>query len=86
VFIENEGSDSENNTRHQEFLNSIRRVVVRCALAHPKDTVDWRRTTISHTWIKIGEKNCKIIVNSESCINAVSSSWISKIVKKDPSL
>jgi len=41
--------------------------------------VDWRRTMIFHMGIKIGNKNCKIIVDSGSCINAVSSSLISKI-------
>jgi len=80
VFIGNEGSDSEDDTKHEEFLNTIRRVaVVRCTLAQHKDTVYWRRTTIFHTWIKVGDKNCKIIVDSRSCITAVSSSLISKI-------
>jgi len=42
VFIRNEGSDSEDDTGHKEFLNSIRRVaVVRCTLAQPKDIDDW---------------------------------------------
>jgi len=76
----NEGSNSEDYTRHEEFINSIKCVaVVRCTLAQPKDTVVWRRTTIFHTWIKIGDKNCKIIVDSGSCINAMSSCLISKI-------
>jgi len=79
VFIGNEGSDSDDDTRHEEFLNSIRRVVVRCTLAQPKDTDDWRKITIFHTWIKNGGKNCKIIVDSRSCINVVSSSLVSKI-------
>jgi len=48
-------------------------------LAQPKYTVDWRRTMIFHTWIKIGDKNCKIIVDSRSCINVGSSSLILKI-------
>ena len=82
MYIENEDSDSKGDTGY-EFLNSIRRVaIVRCTLAQPKDTDDWRRTTIFHTWTKIGDKNCKIIVDSESCINAVSSNLISKIVLK----
>jgi len=56
MFIGNEGSVSEDDTKHEEFLNTIRRVaVVRCTLAQPKDTVDWRKITIFYTWIKIGD-------------------------------
>ena len=79
MLIGNEGSDFDDDTGHEEFLNSIRRVIVRCTLAQPEDTNDWRRTTIFHTWTKIGDKNCKIIVDSESCVNVVSSSLVSKI-------
>ena len=80
VLIENASSDSEDDMRHEEVLNTIRYVaVVWCTLAQPKDTVDWRRTSIFHTWIKTGWKNCKIIVDSGSCIYMLSSSLISKI-------
>ena len=79
VFVGNASSDSENDLEQEEVLSTIRHVVIRCTLAQPKDMVDWRRTSIFHTWIKIGEKNCKIIVDSGSCINDVSSSLISKI-------
>jgi len=54
VFIGNEGSDSEDDTRHEEFLTSIRCVaVVRYTLVQSKETDDWRRTTIFHTWTKM---------------------------------
>ncbi|KAL0918248.1 hypothetical protein M5K25_010246 [Dendrobium thyrsiflorum] len=53
--------------------------VVRCALSHPTPTDDWRRTAIFHTYTKIKDKNCKVIVDSGSCINAVSSSMVSKL-------
>ncbi|XP_020697995.2 uncharacterized protein LOC110110733 [Dendrobium catenatum] len=53
--------------------------VVRCALAQPKLSDDRRRTSIFHTFIKIGEKSCKVIIDSGSCINAVSSAMISKL-------
>jgi len=77
VFIRNASSDSEDDMGHKEFLNTIRCVVVvQCTLAQPKDIVDWRRTTIFYTWIKIGDKTCKIIIDSESCINVVFSSLI----------
>ncbi|PKU63898.1 hypothetical protein MA16_Dca009882 [Dendrobium catenatum] len=47
--------------------------MVRCALSHSTPTDDWRRTTIFHTYTKIKDKNCKVIVDSGSCINVVSS-------------
>ncbi|KAI0507857.1 hypothetical protein KFK09_013985 [Dendrobium nobile] len=53
--------------------------VVRCALSQPTPTDDWRRTTIFHTYTKIKDKNCKVIVDSGSCINAVSSSMVSQL-------
>ncbi|XP_020687617.1 uncharacterized protein LOC110103305 [Dendrobium catenatum] len=53
--------------------------VVTCALSQPKLSDDWRRTSIFHTFVKIGEKNCKVIVDNGSCINAVSSAMVSKL-------
>ena len=46
-------------------------LVVKCTLVHPEQVNDWRRTTTFHTLTKIGDKNCKVIVDSESNINAV---------------
>lgn len=40
--------------------------VVRCILTHPKDADDWCRHAIFHTYIKINNKGCKIIVDSDS--------------------
>jgi len=78
MFIGNEGNDFDDDTWH-ELFNSIRRVaVVTCTLAQPKDTDDWRRIMTFHTWTKIGDNNCKIIVDSGSCINTVSFSLVSK--------
>jgi hypothetical protein len=51
--------------------------VVRCALAQPKDNDDWRRTTIFQTYVKSGTKDCRVIVDSGSCINAISSNIVS---------
>jgi hypothetical protein len=51
--------------------------VVRCALIQPKGTEDWRRTTIFYTYIKYGDKGCKIIKDYGNCINALSSSSVS---------
>ncbi|GFY91156.1 hypothetical protein Acr_07g0013520 [Actinidia rufa] len=48
--------------------------VVRCALTQAKEDNDWRCNAIFYTYIKCGEKDCKVIIDSGSCINAVSSS------------
>ncbi|XP_028551249.1 uncharacterized protein LOC114579787 [Dendrobium catenatum] len=59
--------------------------VVRCALSQPKPSDDRRRTSIFHTFTRIGDKNCKVIIDSGSCINAVSSAMISKLnIKSTP--
>ena len=60
MFIRNASIDSKNDMEHEEVLSTIRRVaVVRRTVAQPKDMVDWRRISIFHTWIKIGEKIIK---------------------------
>ena len=83
MFIGNNSTDDDMG--HEEFLNSIRRVAVRCILAQPKDTDDWCRITIFHTWIKICDKNCKIIVDSRNCINVVIQFGLEDRVKNGPS-
>jgi len=47
--------------------------VVKCVPFTPVEKVDWRRTVTFHTFTKIGDKSCKVIVDSESFINAISS-------------
>jgi len=47
--------------------------VVKCVLFQLARKDDWRRTATFHTFTKIGDKSCKVIVNSENCINAISS-------------
>jgi len=80
MYIGNEGSDSDGVAEQGECLASIQRInVVRCTLIQPHEIDDWRRTTIFHTWMKINDKNYKIIVDSGSCINAVSSKLVSTI-------
>ena len=51
--------------------------MVRCALAEQRGTDDWRRNAIFQTYTKCGDKTCKVIIDSGSCINAVSSSIVS---------
>ena len=53
--------------------------MVRCALAKLRDTDDWRRSAIFQTYTKCGDETCKVIIDSGSCINAVSSSIISRL-------
>ncbi|GFS30384.1 hypothetical protein Acr_00g0011600 [Actinidia rufa] len=38
--------------------------VVRCALTQAKEDNDWRRNAIFYTYIKCGEKDCKVIIDS----------------------
>jgi len=40
---------------------------------------DWKRTAIFYTFTKIVDKNCKVIVDSKSCINALSSKVMEKL-------
>jgi len=60
-------------------IKTTRLSVVRCALTQPKGTEDWRRTVIFYTYIKCGDKGCKIIIDNGSCINAVSSGSVSRL-------
>ena len=50
--------------------------VVRCILTQTKIKEDWRRTSILQTFVKLGDKVCKIIIDSESCVNTISTSII----------
>ena len=45
--------------------------VVKCILTQTKTQEDWRRTNILHTFVKLGDKVCKIIIDSGSCVNAI---------------
>ena len=50
--------------------------VVRCILAQARTQEDWRRASILQTFTKLRNKVCKIIIDSESCVNAISTSTI----------
>ena len=50
--------------------------VVRCILSQTKVQEDWRRTNILHTFFKLGDKVCKVIIDSGSCVNAISTNAI----------
>jgi len=47
--------------------------VVKYVPSPPAEKDDWRRTATFHTFTKIGDNSCKVIVDSESCINVISS-------------
>ena len=47
--------------------------VVKCVPSPPAEKDDWRRTVTFHTFTKIGDNSCKVIVDSKSCTNAISS-------------
>ena len=53
--------------------------VVRCALVEQRGTDDWRRSVIFQNYTKCGDKTYKVIIGSGSCINAVSSSIVSRL-------
>ena len=81
-FDENTEETTLNCLRLREYP---RLSVVRCTLAQPKVSDDWRRTNIFHTFTKIRERNCKVIVDSGSCINAVSFMILRKVgLKAEP--
>ena len=56
--------------------------MVRCALIEQRDTDDWQRSTIFQTYTMYGDKTCKVIIDSGSCINAVSSNVVSRLSLK----
>ena len=81
-FDENTEETMLNCLRLREYT---RLSVVRCTLAQPKVSDDWRRTNIFHTFTKIGERSCKVIVDSGSYINVVYSVIINKVgLKAEP--
>ena len=62
-----------------DIFGVLRVNVVRCALAEQRGTDDWRRSAIFQTYTKCGDKTCKVIIDSRSCINAVSSKVVSNL-------
>ena len=50
--------------------------VIRCILAQTKELKDWRRINVLQTFVKLGERVCKIIIDNENCVNAIFTSAI----------
>jgi len=78
VFLEDqvdeeayEGEDISHNCIRQ--TPSIHLPVVCDVFSQLKEKKDWRRNTIFHAFTKKGNQNCNMIVDRESCVNAVSS-------------
>ena len=60
----------------EEFLENDLVGVVRRILTQTQVQEDWRRTNVLQTFIKIGDKVCKIIIDSGSCVNAISTNAV----------
>ena len=88
TYQPNEEVDDDSNFDQEEDdveFNYIRRApstrlyVIRCAFSQLAKENDCRRTVIFHILTKIRSKNCKVIMDSENCINAVLSKVIEKV-------
>ena len=62
---------------HRDYLG-----IAMCTFAQPEQINDWRRTVVFQTCIKIGNKSCKVIVHSGSCINVIASKLITTLGMK----
>ena len=69
IYETSQDWEEEYETHYAETEPPIR--VIRCTLTKVHEN-DWRRTTIFHTFIKIGNHVRKIILDNGSCVNAVS--------------
>ncbi|PKA46484.1 hypothetical protein AXF42_Ash012617 [Apostasia shenzhenica] len=66
----------------EEDIESSQLAVMRCIIATPKIDPDWRRTAIFHMYFKCGEINCKLIIDSGSCMNVLAMSAIARMKLK----
>jgi len=71
-----------NHEQNTIEFETTRLCVVRYALTQPKRTEDERRIVIFHTYIKYGDKGCKIIINNKSYINKISSNIVARLCLK----
>jgi len=79
VYIfKGEDFETDEEPKNDDFgLNCINQTslthlfVVGCDHSQPAEKDDWRKSVTVHTFIKIGDKNCKIIMDSGSCINTL---------------
>ena len=78
--MDEEVDDVEDDYEGEDVFNCIRQAPSTHLFVVKNASTIWKGTVIFHTFIKIGDTNCKVIVNSGSCINVVSpevfESWI----------
>ena len=67
------------DTQDAQCQDDVHLGVVRCILTQPLVSDDWRRTTIFHMYCRLSEKVCKVIINSGSYINAISTGIITRL-------
>jgi len=76
---EEDSKTDENPTSDDVDLNCINQTqsthlsVVRCVPSQQAEKDDWRKSATFHTFTKIENKSCKVIVDNGRCINAISS-------------
>lgn len=59
--------------------------VVRCILSTAVDNDEWKRINIFHTFIRCGERTCKLVIEGGSTMNVVSKSAIARLnLKVEP--
>ena len=60
----------------EDYVESDLVGVIGCILTQTKTQEDWCRTNILHTFVKLGDKVCKIIIDSGSCVNTISTNAV----------
>ncbi|KAF7812067.1 putative mitochondrial protein [Senna tora] len=53
--------------------------VMRCLLSNPMPYDSWRRTSIFHTFMKYGNKVCKLVIDGGNSRNVVSTSGVARL-------
>ncbi|KAK8949134.1 hypothetical protein KSP39_PZI005042 [Platanthera zijinensis] len=72
--------DSESEGVPSDLDDDANMMVMRCILATPRAIDVWNRTNIFSVNFKSGEKWCKLIIDSGSCMNVVSESAVSRML------
>ncbi|PKA47968.1 hypothetical protein AXF42_Ash016315 [Apostasia shenzhenica] len=66
----------------EEDIGCSQLAVMRCIIVTPKVDPDWRRIAIFHMYFKCGDIHCKLIINSDSCMNVLATSVIARMKLK----
>ncbi|PKA56893.1 hypothetical protein AXF42_Ash002196 [Apostasia shenzhenica] len=53
----------------EEDIGSSQLALMKCIIATPKVDLDWRRTANFHMYFRCGDIHCKLIIDSDSCMN-----------------